>query len=466
MEKEDSLERQPVDLLIANGAVITMNPNGDVVEDGAVAIRGQRIVAVGPTPTLSSQYQAARTIDARGHVVMPGLVDTHFHTGQQFERSMLYRLSKEGKLREPIWQFFLIPFEGALADEDVYTSALFAYANLLKNGTTCFADAGGPRPELMAPALEQTGIRGILARSTLDLRENIPPEMQDTIPGILDKSERLFREWNGKANGRIRVWMAMRQIMVASQELIVQIKQLADQLQTGIHTHLAEGTYEVDYAVERYRMRPAEYLRSIGFLGPNVHAAHSVLLSARELDLYRDYDVSVGHCPSVAFTFIGNTKVPAMLERGIRVGLGTDGALTGSLDLFRQMSISFVGQVAAFGIPFRDPAPILPDDLLRLATLGGAKALRWDSEIGSLEPGKLADLILITREDLDVLPSYDPVYTAAYNASARQVRTVIVDGRVVVENGRLLTVDEEELKERIKERAPRIIERFLKKVGA
>ncbi len=459
------MDQQNVDLLIVGGAVLTMNGQSQVLDDGALAIQGNKIVAVGPTTTVKAQYSAARTIDAHGQLVMPGLVDTHFHTAQQFERSMLYYLSKEGKLREPIWQFFLIPFEGTLADEDIYLSALFAYANLLKNGTTCFADAGGPRPELMGPALEQTGIRGILARSTLDLRENIPPEMQDTIPGILAKGESLFKEWNGRATGRIRVWMAMRQIMVCSRDLLIQIKQLADQLQTGIHIHLAEGTYEVDYAIERYQKRPTEYLQSINFLGPNVHAAHSVLLSDDELDLYKDYDVSVAHCPSVAFTFCGITKVPFMLKRGIRVGLGTDGALTGSLDLFRQMAISYVGQVAGFGVPYRDSAPILPDQLLYAATMGGARALRWDDEIGSLEPGKKADLILVARDDLDVLPSYHPVYTAAYNTSARQVRTALVDGKVVVENGRLITIDEEELKARVQERAPKIIARFLEKMG-
>lgn len=459
------MDRENVDLLIAGGAIITMNDRLEVLDDGAVAIKGDRIVAVGAAESLQARYTAGRTIDARDQLVMPGMVDTHFHTGQQFERSMLYKLSKEGKLREPIWQFFLIPFEGALTDEDVYLSALFAYANLLKNGTTCFADAGGPRPELMGPAIERTGIRGVLARSTVDLKVNIPPEMQDTPAGIMAKGQSLFKEWHGRAEGRIRVWMAMRQIMVCSRDLLIQIKQLADELQTGIHIHLAEGRYEVDYAVEHYGCRPAEYLQSIGFLGPNVHAAHSVLLSERELDLYQEYDVSVAHCPSVAFTYCGNTKVPFMLKRGIRVGLGTDGALTGSLDLFRQMSASFIGQVAAFGMPYHDPAPIVPDQLLHLATMGGARALAWDKEIGSLEAGKKADMILVSREDLDVLPSYDPVYTAAYNASARQVRTVLVNGQVVVDQGRLTTIDEEELKARVKERAPKIIARFLEKVG-
>jgi 5-methylthioadenosine/S-adenosylhomocysteine deaminase len=460
------MEKIPADLLITRGAVITMDKDNQVFEDGSIAIIGNTIAAVGPAQAIASQYSAPQTLDAGGCVVMPGLVDTHFHTGQQFERAMLYRLSKEMKLKEPVWQNFLITFEANLSDEDVYLSGLFAYANLLKVGTTCFADAGGPRPESMAPAVEKIGIRGVLARSTLDLKEGIPVEMQDTPAGVAARGESLFKEWNGKANGRIRVWMGMRQIMICSRELLDCIKDLADRLKTGIHIHLAEGTYEVDYAIEKSGMRPAEYLASIGFLAPNVHAAHSVLLSDKELDLYQKYDVSVAHCPAAVFMYCGVTRIPDMLRRGLRVGLGSDGPLSsgGSLDLFRQMHISLYTIAATFGLPYRNPTPLLPDDLLRVATLGGARALSWDQEIGSLEAGKKGDIVLLARDDLDVLPSYDPVYTAASNASAAQVKTVLVDGKIVVKDGALVNIDEAELKARIKEKAPKIVERFLERV--
>ena len=460
------MEKISVDLLILHGSVITMGPDNKVIEDGAVAIKGDTIKAVGPAREISDKYLAAEIIDASHTVVLPGLVDTHFHTGQQFERAMLYHISKEMKLREPVWQNYLITFEANLRDEDVYLSALFAYSNLLKNGTTCFADAGGPLPESMAPAIEKTGIRGILARSTLDLKEGIPPEMQDTISGIANKGENFYRQWNGKADGRIRVWMGMRQIMICSRELLECLKDLADQLKTGIHIHLSEGTYEVDYAIEKSGLRPAEYLASIGFLGSNVHAAHSVLLSDKDLDLYQKYDVSVAHCPAAAFMYCGVARVPEMLRRGIRVGLGTDGALSsgGSLDLFRQMHISLYTMAATFGVPYRNPTPLLPDDLLRVATLGGAQALSWDHEIGSLEVGKKADLIMLNCNDLDVLPSYDPIYMAASNASGAQVKTVFVNGKIVVKDGVLVNVDEAELKAKVKERAPKIIKRFLDRV--
>jgi 5-methylthioadenosine/S-adenosylhomocysteine deaminase len=460
------MDKMKVDMLVKNGAIITMNKENAIVEEGSIAILGSVIEAIGPAKEIDSQYTADEILDAAGHIVMPGMVDTHFHTAQQFERGILVYLSREKKLKEPAWLNYLISFEGSLSDDDLHLSALFAYANLLKVGTTCFADAGGPRPEIMAPALEKTGIRGVLARSTLDLKEGVPVEMQDTPAGIVSKGESLYKEWNGRGDGRIRTWMGMRQIMICSREALDRIKGLADQLNTGVHIHLAEATHEVDYAIGISGMRPAEYLASINFLDSNIHAAHSVLLSDKELDLYQKYDVSVAHCPGPAFSYTGVAKIPEMLKRGIRVGLGTDGAMSsgGSLDLFHQMEIAYFTHVAFYGLPYHDHAPIMNEDLLRMATIGGARALTWDNEIGSLEKGKKADMILLSLDELDILPSYDAEFTAACNASAAQVRTVLVNGKVVVKDGKLTNVDEEEIKARVKERAPKIVSRFLERI--
>ena len=463
------MDTPSVDLLIRNAGVITMNAANDVIESAAIAIIGNMIVEIGSTNGLSEKYRAQEIIDATDCIAMPGMVDTHIHTAQQFERSLLKKLSRQQVWREPVWQTMLFPFEASLTEDDMLLGAQFCYANLLKLGTTCFADAGGPMPEMMALAAEQTGIRGAVARSTLDATHGVPPEMTDTVHGVIDKGERLHKQWHGKANGRIRTWMGMRQMMVCSDDLLRAIKALADQLRVPIHIHLAEGPYEVDHAIIRAGKRPTEFLESIGFFGGDspVHAAHSVMLSERELDIYQQYDISVGHCPAAMFSYTGVAKVPDMLRRKLRVGLGTDGAAFsgGSLDLFRQMHIAFQTHSAVYGMPYRDPLPVTQEDLLRVATLGGARALRWDNEIGSLEAGKKADLILLRRDDLDMLPSYDALHTASSNAGGAQVRDVIVDGRIVVREGRLTTIDEDELKARVRERAPKIVERFLQRVG-
>jgi len=455
-----------VDILVIGGDVITMNPTGEVLNDGALAIRGNQIVAVGSTVEIKATYTASEIIDAHQHVVMPGLIDSHTHTAQQFQRSLVKWLGRQRPFKEPVWQTLLFPFEASLTEEDMHLSGLFAYANMLKVGTTTFADSGGPCPEALAPAIEQIGIRGVLARSTVDATDGIPREMTDTVAGIIQKNESLFNQWHGKAQGRIRVWMGMRQIMVCSEDLLHAVRGLADQFNTGIHIHLAEGPYEVDWAIIHAGQRPTEYLASRGFLSKGVHAAHSVMLSERELDLYQDYDVSVGHCPVAMFSYTGVAKVPEMLRRKLRVGLGSDGAAFsgGSLDLFQQMKMAYHTHSVVYGMPYRDISPVSQEDMLEVATLGGARALRWDAEIGSLEVGKKADLILLSIDDLDVMPSYDPLHTASSSASGAQVRTVIVDGRVVVRNGKLMTMDEQALREEIRARAPKIVERFLKRI--
>lgn len=461
------MDKQQVDKIISGGTVITSNENEDVIEAGAIAIQGTEIVAIGSVEEIATGYNAAEILDATDHVVMPGLIDTHFHTAQQFERNLMAYLKRETNLRDPIWQYALIPFEASLSDEDLHLSALLGYANMIKVGTTCFADPGGPRPENMAPAIEEVGLRGVLARSTLDMTENIPVEMQDTIDGIIDKGVSFFNTWNDKAEGRVRTWLGMREIMVCSPDLIKAIKQLAEELGTGIHTHLAEHASEVDYAIMKSGLRPAFYLESLGFLDSNVLAAHSALLSQAELDLYKEYDIAVAHCPAIAFSFCGPTKVPEMLERKLRIGLGTDGAFSsgGSLDLFRQMAITRYAQTALFGLPYHEDLAFSDDrSLVNMATIGGAKALMWDDEIGSLEVGKKADMILLSIDELDSLPFYDPVHWAASVAHGSNVNTVIVNGEVVMQDRKLTRIDEEELMEKVKERTPIILKRFLERV--
>lgn len=322
---------------------------------------------------------------------------------------------------------------------------------------------------MMAPAIEQIGLRGALARSTLDATEHIPIEMQDTLDGILEKGTSFYKQWNGAADGRVRTWMGMREIMVCSSDLIKAVKQLADELGTGIHTHLAEHPSEVDYAIMQSGLRPAFYLESLGFLGPNVLAAHSALLSQAELDLYRELDIAVAHCPAIAFSFCGPTKVPDMLARQLRVGLGTDGAFSsgGSLDLFRQMAITRYAQTALFGLPYhQDLAFIKDQSLVKMATLGGAEALMWDDEIGSLEVGKKADLLLLCVDELDALPLYDPLHWVASVAHGSQVDTVMINGEIVMRDRKLTRIDEGELIEQVRERTPKILKRFLARVDS
>ncbi|MGE5573600.1 MAG: amidohydrolase family protein [Bacteroidota bacterium] len=466
---------EQLDIVITNARILTMAPPGfEVIDGGFLSIRNGKIVGLGPARELGKgcytadggwrsapdTCSAKQVIDAGGAIVMPGLIDTHFHTAQQFLRGRLFDLSTRRTLRLPTWKNYLITFEQLLKPEDVYISGLVAYANLIRVGTTCFAEAGGPCPGDMGRAAAETGIRGILALSTMDSGDGVPARMLMSTEEAIERNMELVKNWNGKENGRIRAWLALRQLIVCTPRLWVRFAELAEELDTRIHTHLAEGTYEVDFSLERFGKRPAVHLEALGVLNPRLHCAHSALLSDQEVDLYAKYDVSSAHCPIGNFTLFGRPRVPEMRRRGIRVGIASDGASQGSVDLFRAMVVSLVCQRSHFGAPYRDTNNVTLLDMLRMATIDGARALGLDREIGSLEVGKRADVIILKANDLDVFPAYHPVFVAG-NTSGELVDTVIIDGKVVMHGRRLCTVDEEQLLREARSRLEDIMRRYL-----
>lgn len=450
----------PADLLITGADVVTMDSARPLVRDGAIAIRDGLISWIGPASEAGQRFTAAQTLNAPGRIALPGLIDTHFHTGQQLLRGKIIELARRRQLRLPIWRNYLIPFESVLTEEDVYLSGQLAYANALRVGTTCFAEAGGPHPDQMGRAALDTGIRGLVALSTMDTGEGLPPSMRFSTQDAVERNIALVKTWGTSATERrVGAWLALRQLVVCSRELWESFRDVAEDLGARIHIHLAEGSYEVEFAAERWGMRPAEHLSALGFLSPLVHAAHSILLSAAEIDLYAQQQVSVAHCPLGNF-IIGAPQVPEMRRRGIRVGLGTDGAASGSIDLFEAIRVSWVALQSHYGTPWHVRNVLPLEDLLRMATLGGAEALGMDRHIGSLQAGKRADIVIASPRHLDMQPVYDPVFTAARGITGRDVESVIVDGRLVVTDGALTTLDEQELRARLAERWPAIMEKF------
>jgi len=457
---EGSSPPQPVDLVITGADVLTMDARCRVISNGALAIAGGRIVWVGPEAEVVQRFVPANRLDAPGRIAMPGLLDTHFHTGQQLLRGKLHELGRRRHLRLPIWQNYLIPFESVLEEEDVYLSGLLAYANMLRAGTTCFAEAGGPHPDQMGRAAEEVGIRGFVSLSTVDMGNGVPDSMIMTTRQAIDRNLALVRRWNQPdRDSPVRAWLSLRQLISCTEELWEAFRDLSDQLRVRVHTHLAEGTYEVDYSTARWGKRPAEHLEEIGFLGPRMHGAHSVLLSEHEVDLYATYHVTAAHCPMGNY-LIGPPKLPEMWRRGIAIGVGSDGASSGSIDLFQAIHATWVAQQATFGTPWHDRSVFSAEDLLRITTNGGARALGEGDSLGSLEVGKRADVLLINPEELDLQPVYDPLFTVARCVTGRDVETVVVNGRIVMKDRRLLTVDEDKLRATVRERLPRILHAF------
>ena len=449
---------RPIDLLITGCRVVCFDPGETILDDGAIAITGNSITWLGKAADAPAQFIARETLHAAHTIAMPGLVDCHVHTAQQFLHGKLQAIQRRGELRNPMWQRYLIPFESGLTPEDVYASGLAAYSAMIRCGTTCFLEAGGPFADQMGRAADEIGMRGRIALSTMDSETDLPANMRCSTAEALRRSEELVLRW--KDHPRVNAWLSLRQIMVNTDALREGMRELSHALATPIHTHLAEGTYEVDYAIAHWGLRPAEYLEQSQCFDHYLHAAHSVLLSAREVDLYAQRDVSACHCALNNYR-MGRPRVIEMMRRGIRLGFGTDGAATrASLDMFQVLHGAVLGQQAVAGTPYHVDLPVTHEQILRQALRGGAAAARLAGAIGSLEVGKRADIVLVGASDPDQFPVVDPLITLAESTVGRDVKTVVIDGRIVLRDGEFTTVDLEPMRAHLRQQYQRIMNRY------
>ena len=389
---------------------------------------------------------------------MPGLIDTHMHTAQQFLRGKLFAISQHRKLKVPPWKNYYVPFESTLTEDDVYLSGLSTYIDMISVGTTFFLEAGGPHPDAMGQAAEEVGIRGRIALSTIDSDPTLPPNMRMTTEEAVRANEALVKRWRDR--GRVQAWLSIRQIIVATEGLQREIAALATELDTKVHTHLAEGAYEIDFSLARWGVRPAEHLAELGVFNDRLHTGHAVLLSHEEMNLYQQCGVSASHCAFVNYAQ-GQPRMLEMWRRGIPIGLGTDGAAVwGPLDIFQVAHIARVGQQAIAGTPnhFRNVTSC--DEMLEVAIKGGARAAGMAEELGALAVGKRADIILVAAQDPDQIPPTHPLFTVANTSVGRDVRTVIIDGKVVMKNREILTVDVAEIAAKLRPRHAALMERF------
>jgi len=434
--------KEQVDLIIKDGIVVSMDSKRSIINKGAVAVKGNKIAAVAESSEIQDKYSADEILDAKHKAILPGFVDTHTHDLQIFLRGRTWG----APLRIPGWLSLLIPFESALTKEEAYLSGLLSCANMIKVGTTCHIDHGGQfNAYEVGRAMEKTGVRAILSRSTIDM--GAPDYFATSTEDAIKENVKLVEEWNGAAGGRIRAWFSLRQIMVCTEELWVKFSELASKYNTGIQTHLSEGMYEVDWALNRWGKRPVEHLYETGFLQKNVLIAHAMYLTEREVKMLSERDVKVAHCPAGN---LSRTRVPQMLSEGIAVGLGSDGGARRGLDLFQEMRIAAAVHTA-HEIPHYDSAPLSDQTLLEMATINGARVLLLDNEIGSIEVGKKADIIIVDLDKPHILPVGQPVTALTHRATGQDVDTAIIDGKIVMKNRKLLTIDEDELLEKVHE---------------
>ncbi len=443
-------------LIIKNGCVVTMNSEREIYSNGAVAISENHIVAVGNSDAITSSYNARETIDASGHVIIPGLIDGHNHPSSY----LIGGLADDIEIRDMLQNYFY-PYDAYITEEEGYTAAAASYIEMFRSGVTCFNDPGGYCPDSVARAASDIGIRGIVSRSTRDMCEGLPDKLVENLDTNLRESERVIKSWNGAADGRIRAWCGVRMPITASDELLVHIRDLAKQYGVGIHAHASTVDWENKFSERQWGKRTLERYRDLGLLGPNLYTVHMGDVTDQEIEWLKEADVKVAHCCAAASMagagIIRGRRIPAMMKAKVTMSLGSDdGYLSGNHDFFRLMYLC----ASVHREWMEDPSFVGAYKAFEMGTIDGARACLWDDEIGSLEMGKKADLVLVDRSGPEWnYPNRDPIRSLVYSANHYCVDTVIIDGRVVMRGREIQTIDEEENKASVAEAGKAWMER-------
>ena len=426
---------QPVELLVSARWVIPVEPPETVLADHSVAVAGGRILAVLPTAEAERRYRPAERVRLDRHALIPGLVNLHTHASMTLMRGLADDLPLMTWLKDTIW-----PVEAKyVSSEFVYDGTLLACAEMLRGGVTCFNEMYF-FPEAAARAALAAGIRAALGIIALEFPTPYAADADDYIAKGLAARDSL------KEEPLLSFCMAPHAPYTVSDRTFARVLTIAEELDLPIHVHLHETRHEIDESLAQFKARPLERLRALGLLGPRLIAVHAVHVTEPEIEMLARFGVSVAHCPSSNLKLAsGLAPVAAMLARGVNVGIGTDGAASNNrLDSFQEMRTA-----ALLAKAVGDDAQAMPaHQALAAATLHGARALGLESSIGSLAPGKFADLCAVAFDGPELLPCYDPVSHLVYSAGREHVSHVWVAGELRVEEGRLAAFENRGLNNR------------------
>jgi 5-methylthioadenosine/S-adenosylhomocysteine deaminase len=418
-----------VDLVLANGWVVTCDPRHTTIRNGALAVDNGTIAAVGTTEEIGRYYSGRHVVDLSDHLLLPGLINAHTHAAMTCFRGLADDLPLQEWLHQVIF-----PAEGMHVNPELVThGTLLAAAEMLTNGVTTVCD-GYFFEEHAAQAFLESGMRAVLAQGILDLPT---PDQPD--PTRMRDHAREFLDRFPSSEGRLRPSLFCHAPYTCSPDTMQWVKDPCCQHGMIFQTHLSETVAEVREVQQRYGERPVLFLRRPGSLDQTTLCAHGVWLDAEEIQCLAEHGVALVHTPESNMKLAsGIAPLPTILAAGIRVGLGTDGcASNNDLDLFAEMGMAARCQKAFSG----DPVVASAREVLHMATLNGARALGWDSEIGSLEVGKQADIVAIDLKKPHLTPLYDPISHLVYVASGSDVTHVWVAGQEVVIGGELMTAD-------------------------
>lgn len=433
-------------LLIKNGTIVTMNQQREIIT-GDLLIEGDRIVNMGRIEARSGD----EVLDARGDLVIPGLVQAHVHLCQTLFRGMADDLELLDWLKKRIW-----PLESSHDAESLYYSALLGCAELLRGGTTSIIDMGTVQhTDSIFEAVKLAGIRYLGGKCMMDFGAGVPAPLLETTDRSLQESLDLHQRWNGKENGRIAYTFCPRFAVSCTEDLLKQVARISLQEGIPVHTHASENRSEVALVLRERGMRNVLYLESLGLCNPGLILAHCIHIDDAEKQALIETRTNIVHCPGANLKLAsGFAPIPELLEQGACLSLGSDGPpCNNNLNMFNEMRLA-----ALIHKPSNGPSSMKAEEVFELATLGGARAMGLEKEIGSLEVGKKADLAIVSLNNWHTWPiGAASVYAQlVYQAQASDVRATVVDGRLLMQDGHLPGMDEEEVKQKSRVASQRI----------
>jgi 5-methylthioadenosine/S-adenosylhomocysteine deaminase len=445
LSQENSVPaKQRVDLLVTGGLLVTMDGGRAIYDDGSVAVKGDTIVAVGPSATINGKFTGLVKIDARGKLVMPGFINGHTHVPMTLFRGLHDDVTLDDWLRK-----YIFPAEAKNVTEDfVRWGTRLAAAEQIRSGVTTFADMYYFE-DAVAEETKAAGMRGVLGETWIDFPA--PDNKNET--EMLRYTDTFLKKWNG--DSLIHAAVAPHSIYTCSQKTLQDAAGLARKYHAPILIHVAEMKKEWDDSEKQNGLSPVQFLDKIGILGPEVVAAHCIFVDDADRKTLTQRQVGCVHNPSSNMMLAsGVSRVPEMRAAGIAVGLGTDGPAGSNNDLDLMEEIDLAAKLAK--ITKMDPLALNAKAVVEMATIEGARALHMEKEIGSLESGKKADLIVIGLDRPNAVPMYEVYAQLAYALKGNDIETVVIGGRVVMRDHQLLTVKEDEVVPKAREYGKRI----------
>jgi len=439
--------------------LITVDGTRRIIRDAAVAVVGGRFAAIGKTERILAEWHADRVVSGKGKVATPGFVDNHLHASFQLSRG----LADEANAQQFLFDH-MYPYEGAMSGEDVYVSSSLAAMELLRHGVTCFIDPGNYHPDATVEAVAASGMRMVVSRSTFDRTKSVmgmlPESMIESTGQALEATEALLERYGNAHDGRVRAAACFRGLNNSSDELITGLKTLADKYQTSVQTHACFNHSTHDGCLAAFGKPEIERLDSLGVLDERTLLVHGGWLEPHEVALIAKRKPTVVAAPSSSMhNGYGNFvmgKIPELLALGVNVSIGSDHASSGIVDMVQEMRL-LAGGYKEVRI---NPRVMPPETVVEMATLNGAAGAGLAHEIGSVEIGKQADLVLWDTRVPEWQPLFNPVSNLVYSATGNSVAHVFVAGRQVVADGHLTLVDEDLVFREVEKTAGRIANRL------